>query len=52
MLILKIKEINDKSVTYKYFPNNDDNYFIHAIDRIYINASKGLFPESELVAWG
>ncbi|HDA0131980.1 TPA: hypothetical protein O4R03_002795, partial [Staphylococcus aureus] len=71
-----------KSVTYKYFPNNDenikpgiiqmdidslevinaeksslekntrDNYFIHAIDRIYINASKGLFPESELVAWG
>ncbi|MDV0081575.1 hypothetical protein RRC78_13440, partial [Staphylococcus aureus] len=21
MLILKIKEINDKSVTYKYFPN-------------------------------
>ncbi|HHO1153147.1 TPA: hypothetical protein ACRT09_002867, partial [Staphylococcus aureus] len=23
MLILKIKEINDKSVTYKYFPNND-----------------------------
>ncbi|HHD0997389.1 TPA: hypothetical protein ACN1TE_002840, partial [Staphylococcus aureus] len=22
MLILKIKEINDKSVTYKYFPNN------------------------------
>ncbi|HHQ1954393.1 TPA: hypothetical protein ACSPAQ_002813, partial [Staphylococcus aureus] len=26
--------------------------FIHAIDRIYINTSKGLFPESELVAWG
>ncbi|HDI7002047.1 TPA: hypothetical protein ACMVRT_001897 [Staphylococcus aureus] len=82
MLILKIKEINDKSVTYKYFLNNDenikpgiiqmdidslevinaeksslekntrDNYFIHAIDRIYINTSKGLFPESELVAWG
>lgn len=25
MLILKIKEINDKSVTYKYFPNNDEN---------------------------
>ncbi|HHO1133976.1 TPA: hypothetical protein ACRT1I_002868, partial [Staphylococcus aureus] len=24
MLILKIKEINDKSVTYKYFPNNDE----------------------------
>ncbi|HFN9958548.1 TPA: hypothetical protein ACHH80_002756, partial [Staphylococcus aureus] len=21
-------------------------------DRIYINTSKGLFPESELVAWG
>lgn len=25
MLILKIKEINDKSVTYKYFPYNDEN---------------------------
>ena len=23
--------------------NTRDNYFIHAIDRIYINASKGLF---------
>ena len=22
---IKIKEINDKSVTYKYFPNNDEN---------------------------
>ncbi|HCY0369722.1 hypothetical protein B1T31_14535, partial [Staphylococcus aureus] len=32
--------------------NTRDNYFIHAIDRIYINTSKGLFPESELVAWG
>lgn len=82
MLTLKIKEINDKSVTYKYYPNDDeniipgviqmdidslqilnakksgienntiDNYFIHAIDRIHTNTSKGLFPESELVAWG
>lgn len=25
MLTLKIKEINDKSVTYKYYPNDDEN---------------------------
>ena len=25
LLTLKIKEINDKSVTYKYYPNDDEN---------------------------
>lgn len=80
MLTIRIHEINNESVTYKYYPNagnirlgliqmdidslkiiNDeksdienntkDNYFIHAIDRIHMNTSKRLFPNSELVAW-